>query len=250
VGDGPLVTVDALSSPALTMLVISSGFGVGALINIATGLAGGAAGPMWRVWVFTMPLVAWALVPAWAGPVWHAVAVACTASVAAVELTRLRSRAGVSRAALAGWLVLLVVCAASLAALGNKGFGHIVFLFASVELCDSFAFLVGRSLGRRPLAPTVSPNKTWEGLAGGVIAAALSGAVMAPVIQASAGTGAGLGAGLGLAAVLADLHCSARKRAMGVKDFAEWVPVHGSVLDAYDAYLLVAPLWLVFVSLA
>jgi phosphatidate cytidylyltransferase len=107
---------------------------------------------------------------------------------------------------------------------------------------DTAAYLVGSRLGRRPIAPSVSPNKTWEGFAGGLVGAALLGAAVLPLDgSSSVGRGALVGALVGLAGFLGDLVASMVKRDLGVKDLGRLLPGHGGVLDRVDALLLALP---------
>ena len=125
----------------------------------------------------------------------------------------------------------------------NLGRSWLLFTLLSVFACDTGAFAVGRMLGRRQMAPRLSPNKTWEGAAGGfaaaVGAALLAGAVFdlaAPPWQAAAA-----GAVIGIAAQLGDLAESALKRAAQVKDSGSIMPGHGGILDRMDSILCALP---------
>lgn len=116
-------------------------------------------------------------------------------------------------------------------------------VFLLVWAADSGAYYAGRSLGRHLLAPVVSPKKTWEGVAGGVVAALM----VAAALWYWTGSGLDLEHWLvlgGLAAVLGpcgDLFESSLKRSAGVKDSASWLPGHGGFLDRFDALAFVAP---------
>ena len=123
----------------------------------------------------------------------------------------------------------------------------VVFLLAVVFIGDAGAYYVGKSVGKRPLAPRLSPKKTVEGLAGDVVfatAAALTlNALWFP--RGSIATAAGLGVVLSLLGVVGDLFESFVKRAAGVKDTSALIPGHGGVLDRVDSILFAAPaLWL------
>ncbi|MBF0527893.1 MAG: phosphatidate cytidylyltransferase [Deltaproteobacteria bacterium] len=115
-------------------------------------------------------------------------------------------------------------------------------------LGDAAAFYTGRSIGKHLLYPAVSPKKTWEGLAGGVLGSGLSAAVLSafflPVPWSEAGL---LGLIMGLAAAAGDLFESALKRSAGIKDSGSILLGHGGVWDRIDALLFNAPLVLVFV---
>lgn len=111
---------------------------------------------------------------------------------------------------------------------------------ALVWACDTGAYFAGRSIGGPKLAPSVSPNKTWAGLGGGVVAAGLFGWALHDLT----GLDWRLAAASPLLAVLAqagDLYESALKRRAGVKDSGNVLPGHGGVLDRLDGLVPVAP---------
>ena len=111
-------------------------------------------------------------------------------------------------------------------------------------------YYTGRALGRRKLAPVISPKKTVEGAVGGFVGATLVmaflGAAWLPGVPLSARIGLGLAiAGLG---IVGDLFESALKRAADVKDSSHLIPGHGGVLDRIDALLLAAPVYIAFLK--
>ena len=109
------------------------------------------------------------------------------------------------------------------------------FAVVVVQAGDVFQYAFGKAFGRRPLAPWLSPKKTWEGLWGGVAATALLGAGLAPVIERGRAAGLGWGLGLALAGTTGGLAMSAVKRRRGVKDFGRLLPGHGGVMDRFDS---------------
>lgn len=124
------------------------------------------------------------------------------------------------------------------------GLGLLVFLVAVAKTCDSFAYFGGISLGRRPLAPAVSPKKTWEGAFAGLLGAVLLAGILGAT-DAAGGLGLteAIGAGIlvAVAATFADLAESLLKRACGAKDSAATLPVLGGTLDLVDSLLFAAP---------
>lgn len=135
---------------------------------------------------------------------------------------------------LAGFAVLLAV----------PGDGHwrVLLTFAVVVLTDTGGYVAGVFLGRHPLAPSVSPKKSWEGLAGSLLAAAAGAAVGLPLLFGAPWVaGALFGLAVAMAAVLGDLTESMLKRDLGVKDMSRLLPGHGGIMDRLDSILFAAP---------
>ncbi|MDY0883034.1 phosphatidate cytidylyltransferase [Dongia soli] len=145
------------------------------------------------------------------------------------------------------WLLLgiLYVVPAALAMIkirswSSDGFATEIWIVALVVVADTGAYFAGRSIGGPKLAPRISPSKTWAGLAGAILSAALVGAIAAtlagrptiwPMVLAS-----------GLLAVVeqsGDLFESFFKRHFGVKDSGRIIPGHGGVLDRVDGLMAV-----------
>jgi phosphatidate cytidylyltransferase len=114
----------------------------------------------------------------------------------------------------------------------------VFWIFLLVWATDIGAYFAGRGIGGPRMAPRISPGKTWAGLAGGMVCAALAGAGFGLLSGASR-----LGALAAMSAVLAgvsqagDLAESAVKRRFGVKDSGKIIPGHGGVLDRLDGLL-------------
>ncbi len=120
------------------------------------------------------------------------------------------------------------------------GFLSVLFIFVIVAATDTAAYAAGRLIGGPRLAVRVSPNKTWSGLAGGVLAAALTGAIFAIFVGASPTALALTGLVMGLIAQAGDLGESALKRTFGVKDASNLIPGHGGFMDRVDGIVTVA----------
>jgi phosphatidate cytidylyltransferase len=122
----------------------------------------------------------------------------------------------------------------------------VLFLAGLVWLADIGAFFAGRRWGRRKLAVHVSPSKSWEGVAGGVLAA-LGGAAAAIVLVGEPIEEVPLLLALVVvtvvASVLGDLTESLFKREAGLKDSGALLPGHGGVLDRIDSLLAAAPVF-------
>ncbi|HYU58464.1 MAG TPA: phosphatidate cytidylyltransferase [Actinomycetota bacterium] len=109
-------------------------------------------------------------------------------------------------------------------------------------LYDVAAFGVGSLWGRRPLAPTISPNKSWEGLIGSsLVTIVVAVAIVASIDPFEIGSALGLAAVVLVAAPLGDLAESVLKRDLGVKDMGTIMPGHGGLLDRIDSLLFVIP---------
>jgi phosphatidate cytidylyltransferase len=116
-------------------------------------------------------------------------------------------------------------------------------VIGAVVAGDTVAYLVGSQMGRRPIAPRVSPGKTWEGLAGGLVGASVLGASILPLDgSSSVMRGLVIGALIGFAGFFGDLVASMVKRDLGVKDLGRLLPGHGGVLDRVDGLLLALPI--------
>ncbi len=182
--------------------------------------------------------------------------------IAYLELTRLVWRAFDRPGRLVALLVGGLYVAGGLAALAQlqfawageistvqPSFGRWALLALAVTwAADIAAYAVGSRIGRRRIAPRLSPGKTVEGTAAGLAAAALT-AIGFGAVYDLAPVGVGIVALLaGPAALAGDLIESALKRAAGVKDAGGLIPGHGGVLDRIDSLLLVAPVvYLAFV---
>ena len=127
---------------------------------------------------------------------------------------------------------------------GPRPVGNIMFIVLLVALNDSGAYFVGRSFGRRKLAPSISPTKSVEGLIGGTVVTFATAAVLStfPVWE-HIGLGRSMAVALlvSLAAPLGDAIESMVKRSVGVKDMGSVLPGHGGILDRIDGFLVVVP---------
>jgi phosphatidate cytidylyltransferase len=245
----PLVVAIIVWAPAWAFLVL-----LGAVVIIAAdeflGMARGAGVACGR----RLPLlfVASLMVAGW---VWGAagLAVAAVAVVTALPTAQLYrsdsptgSLAGSAVASLAAlFLGLTGTCLGWLRLWPDDGVApRLVLLFlGTIWAGDSAAYYVGSHLGRHRMSPKISPNKTWEGLAGGVVgtfaaAAALKLLLAIPLPWIHV---AGVAAILAAAAPVGDLVESQFKRDTGVKDSSSLLPGHGGLLDRTDSLVYSAP---------
>jgi phosphatidate cytidylyltransferase len=129
------------------------------------------------------------------------------------------------------------------------GRGGVILLMATIVVSDTAQYYAGRTFGRHPLAPTLSPKKTIEGAIGGFVvgpAFLITSAyylVPAATDQLSLAV---LAIALVIAGIAGDLFESTLKRAAGVKDSSSLIPGHGGVLDRIDAMLFAAPIFYLY----
>ena len=164
-------------------------------------------------------------------PAWRAAALA----IGTATLIGLLSR----RPTMFGGFLYVALPALAILILDWLWFELVFWAMVVTWATDIFAYFAGRSIGGPKLAPRISPNKTWAGLAGGMIGAAVCGALVAwsfdldPIFFYAGGA-------MGLIAQTGDLYESWMKRKAGVKDSGTLIPGHGGVLDRLDGLLPVA----------
>jgi phosphatidate cytidylyltransferase len=159
-------------------------------------------------------------------------------------------RARPGRSALVYLLLWLTIAAAwSLVQFSDLPHGHaanlawLFYLFIVTALNDIAQFVTGKLFGNRKIAPTISPNKTWQGLLGGLAVSQLVTLALGSYLRlGSPGTMAGYAVLLSLGGFLGDLMFSAAKRYLGIKDFSQLIPGHGGILDRIDSLVVTAPL--------
>ena len=146
-----------------------------------------------------------------------------------------------------GWFAAHLLLLHTLPVIGP---GLVLTLFVAVILTDTAAYFVGKKFGRHKLAPVVSPNKTWEGAAGGLVFAVLGMGALYWLRAQYAWEALPAwsllryliaGAVLSIAAQVGDLMESSLKRDAGIKDSGSLFPGHGGVLDRCDGFLFAAP---------
>jgi phosphatidate cytidylyltransferase len=154
-------------------------------------------------------------------------------------------------ATMLAWLLWLTLCYScsflirydSLPLDAHQRLAWLFYLYALTALNDVAQFISGTVFGRHRIAPGISPNKTWQGLAGGVaVTLALSLLLGRYLRLADARHLAGYAVLLSVGGFCGDLMFSAAKRAYGVKDFSQLIPGHGGILDRVDSLVVTAPL--------
>lgn len=140
------------------------------------------------------------------------------------------------------WIPLCLAFAASLAHMPTPGDVNPVWVIVTFMLCvvanDVGGYVAGVFFGKHPMAPAVSPKKSWEGFAGSVVCGAAVGAASAALLlEAPWWFGMVLGMVLVVAATLGDLVESQFKRDLGIKDMSDLIPAHGGLMDRLDGML-------------
>ena len=262
------VATAAVALPALLAAVYLGGYAFAALAALAAG--GGAwelcrMAKAWGVAPFVPLAVALAAGCAIAGlwtddlpPAGYRAAMAMILAAMAVSaLYLVRARGGgsrVGRAAMTLSAALLVGGAmfhATTLRESPEGVFLILFALAATFASDTGAYFVGRAFGSRKLAPSISPNKTWEGAVGGLVSATAAGALAGAVAHLASPhdlpdltlflpiSGA-VGCALGIIGQLGDLYVSKLKRKAGFDDSGSIFPGHGGILDRMDSLMFSA----------
>lgn len=152
------------------------------------------------------------------------------------------NRQGVSASLLGAVYVPVFLSHAILIRKLEGGFLLLFFMYGLAEVHDSFAYLMGKLLGRKKIFPNISPNKTWAGFLSGILCAAVAGfAANAALIRYRPAFAAAAIAVIVCFTILGDLASSKVKRNLGVKDFGSLIPRTGGVLDSYDSLVFVSP---------
>ena len=128
---------------------------------------------------------------------------------------------------------------------GSKGL--FLYLVLLTELNDVFQFLCGKTFGRHPITPLISPKKTWEGFVGGVLLTTPLAVVLRFLTPLDLWQALGAGVILSVFGFIGDVVISAVKRDAGVKDSSNAIPGHGGVLDRIDSLCYTAPLFFHYV---
>lgn len=130
------------------------------------------------------------------------------------------------------------------------GRGLAMTVLVIVWAADVGAYAAGRQFGRVKLAPAVSPGKTWEGVSGGVLLAAVAAWAAAQLLEVPAGAMVAIGIATALISVVGDLTVSMFKRNVGVKDTGALLPGHGGVMDRIDSLTAAVPVFMLGLKLA
>ena len=200
-------------------------------------------------------VLAAAAVPMWCyygmKPEWAELGVLCFFGLMFMEMMLSQTKLRLEKVTLCffGAMLIPYMLSALLRILSPDGGRYLILIpFVLAFLSDTGAYFIGCRFGKHKLAPIISPNKSVEGLLGGMIFAIvgmlLYCVVMQLIFKCDVNYGYALVYGLlgSLAGVFGDLCFSVIKRQTGIKDYGNLIPGHGGVLDRFDSILVVAPL--------
>lgn len=143
---------------------------------------------------------------------------------------------------LAGFIMLLATAENDSARWIDGAAAQVIIALFTVVCSDTGGYTAGVLIGRHQMTPRISPKKSWEGLGGSVVAAAIGGSVtLWFFFDVPFPMGVAFGVCVALAATLGDLSVSLLKRDLGIKDMSNLIPGHGGVMDRLDSILMVAP---------
>ena len=210
------------------------GAGVMALANRRASPAVGRG--RWLKLVVFFLIVHVVLAVAAAGSAWIVALLLAVLAAGSVELFRAWQRIVPPRPVRV-WLTYVIVAAVVLGTAWRLPPDAFAFLFVVTASCDGFSQVVGQWLGRRPLAPRLSPGKTVGGLLGGLAAAMAVAVLVRDLLGVSPAVAAVAGLATGLAGLGGDLAASWVKRRAGIKDYSSALPGQGGFLDRFDSLL-------------
>ncbi len=130
---------------------------------------------------------------------------------------------------------------------GENGGARLVTFILVVVMSDTGGYVFGALLGKHPMAPTISPKKSWEGAAGSLLFGVVAGVCMAVLgLHVAIWIGVLIGVALVAVGTCGDLIESLIKRDLGIKDMSSFLPGHGGIMDRLDSLLVAAPVaWLI-----
>jgi phosphatidate cytidylyltransferase len=244
----PIISLVLLTYPLGPMLLASL-----VCVLAVLELAPHYPGPQRDIWLGSTVLVTVVTVFCWRAPTLSLIAWISAVFLQALFFTRSRD----GRALI--WLLVLATVGAMAVLVGLSGlpFGTVVnlawlfYLFTLTALNDIGQFVAGKLFGRNKIAPTISPNKTWQGLIGGLVVSQFASQALGNYLVLS--TPAVLAAYsvlLSLGGFAGDLMFSAAKRYLLIKDFSQLIPGHGGILDRIDSLVVTAPLFYCLLSIS
>jgi phosphatidate cytidylyltransferase len=243
----------ALRGPSWLLLALAAGVAALAIREYgAIAAAAGAPVPPGATMLATVAIcVTVAMAGSLVAPVLMAIVIA-QATLALAWSAPQRSALPGAAAAVFGPLYVGLPLGSLVAVHAALGPAAALVLIGIIALSDTAQYYGGRLLGRRPLAPVISPKKTVEGALAGLLAGTIGTAAIGAWLWPGAPVWflLALGAALVMLGIAGDLFESLLKRSVGVKDSSGLIPGHGGVLDRIDAVLFAAPVYYVVLPYA
>jgi len=257
--DGPTllaqrVATAAVGIPAIVALIWIGGWTYAIVVAVALAVAAAEFQHFRHRWydpetIVSLALVAAIMIAAQYGAVAASIAIASGLLGVLAVVPRLREEGVHSGGIAALWIVAgalyLGVLGSTIILLRelDNGRDWVYLALFSTFAVDTAAYVSGRAIGRRKMAPTISPKKTWEGFAGGYAGGFAAVLLLNYVLglRIDAAPAFLIGATLPAAAAAGDLLESWLKRRAGVKDASDLIPGHGGVLDRLDSLLFTFP---------
>lgn len=145
-------------------------------------------------------------------------------------------------------LAYLLIVPGTTGANAAGGAGLVLYIVILTQCNDVAQFIWGKMLGKHKVIPRVSPNKTWEGLIGGIITTMLLALLLAPLLTPlTLWSTLFTGFFISIAGFIGDVNISSLKRDLGIKDTGTTIPGHGGILDRVDSLTYTAPLFFHFI---
>ncbi|MBN2738038.1 MAG: phosphatidate cytidylyltransferase [Spirochaetales bacterium] len=141
-----------------------------------------------------------------------------------------------------GNLVLLILSTSTINILLNTHHFLALYVYTIIAVLDAYSQIFGQIFGRHKLAPRLSPNKTIEGLTGGIIASFTAALLFGPLIQLPLFSRLAIGLPVIISGIAGDLLSSAFKRQCHIKDYSQFLPGQGGFLDRFNSFLLAYPI--------
>jgi phosphatidate cytidylyltransferase len=176
---------------------------------------------------------------AYLGKVWLQALLAVIVAAGALEVRRALglARAAGEHLSLRVWTFYGLIVLAAWLGLYQLATGTVAYIYVVVAGFDGFSQVTGQLLGRHKLVPNISPGKTFEGAAGGIIGGLGTAILARQIIGESSLAALKVGLLICVAGLAGDLSASWLKRRAGIKDYGRMLPQHGGILDRFDSLL-------------
>lgn len=233
------IAASTFGSVELHKALAKAGLRISLPICLVGGLAMQAVAWIWGV---NALLMAYSIVVIMA-LIWHSVAPEPTTDNAdnqSVQVSRARLANAAATVTALTYLPFLASIAVMMAVYGQNVWLLTIYISATVA-ADTFGYLFGVTMGKHPVAPSISPKKSWEGFIGSIFGSLVISFIFGPWAGMNWWQCLITGLAIAVTSLVGDLIESLIKRDLGIKDMGSILPGHGGVLDRFDALLVVAP---------